>query len=692
MEEERPSFTSFSKPYMRLYEKEEEECIQDYRRELEKDDNLYTLEPPAKVTLDTKGSQSACSDPDVYRMYHVLRFFDTMEGFYTGQLDLTGRHMERFSALSKKFSSFQEEFDAIRATVKEEEYEDKGWDGETRMFARYITTDEECWKAFRLKWMLPRVMDFGILKMRMEMLSGEMTKAGMVYKLQKLLITDLPPELVHHIFSFASLSQARLLASTCKLMKEIGVSYLYHTRTMKLNFVPLERLSETEWEQDLDEIAQEKSEQFLRQLNFLETRPDLTAAIQHLTITDGWKQDVHLYKLSFLHPYTHDQRFYGPINISLNGLLSSCHILTHLSISYCAITGDWLRTISRLEQLHTIRFLMAYVEDEAVEADIIHDRIPLSPQVLNVHWTEAENTPGHGLWHILMLLPNLLTFGRKTIKVEGWLPVTDIQRRCLHFCNGLRRFDLSLNWSILPRLTAWINWVQLRTGVRCTLTHVKFKTDLPHPDTTTISLLEALQSAPLEVLVLEGIKDGSLALFERIANLFPDLVGLTVIRRENTLQRRTNLSRWPHQCGEYALTMRGFRRLRYFGWNFYVPLDDTTPATLLRFEERAVREAEGIPEPEENECSTEFYRRRREESEAAYFQDSGSIALPFAAHCSTLEVMGLEARWRSEFVISREPSGGITIVEDVLSTIRNTRTWNPTRFDHGWEPIVPVRL
>ncbi|KAL0066373.1 hypothetical protein AAF712_006632 [Marasmius tenuissimus] len=646
MEEERSSFTEFLKPYMRLYE-QEEECIQDYRRGLlEKDDNLYILELPTK------------SDPDAYRTYHVLRFFNTMKGFYTGQLDLTGRHMERFNELSKKFSSFRDEFDTIRATVEEEEYEDEDWNGETRTLARYIMTDEERWKGFRLKWKLPRVMNFGVLKMWMGMVSDEMTKAGMVFKVQKLRITDLPPELVHHIFSFTSLSQARLLASTCKLMKEIGVSYLYHTRTMKLNFVSSERLSGTEWEeQDLEDIAQEKSEQLLRQLNFLETRPDLTDAIQHLNITDGWKQDVHLYKLSFFHPYTHDQRFYGPINISLNGLLSSCHILTHLSISYCAITGDWLRTISCLEKLHTIRLFMAYIKDEAVEADIIHDRIPLSPQVLNVYWTETENTPSHGLWYTLILFPNLLTFGRKTIKVEGWLPVTDIQRRCLHFCAGV-------------------------------FTSVTLKTDLPHSDTTAISLLEALQSAPLEVLVLEGVKDGSLTLFERIANLFPDLIGLTIIRRENTLQRRTNLSRWPHQCGEYALTMRGFRRLKYFGWNFYVPPDDTTPAALLRFEERAMREAEGTPEPEEDEHSMEFYRRRRDESEAAYFQDSGSIALPFAAHCSMLEVMGLEARWRSEFAISRDLNGGIAVVGNVLSSVRNTRIWNPTMLDRGWEPIV----
>ena len=61
-----------------------------------------------------------------------------------------------------------------------------------------------------------------------------MKKAEGKAKFQKLLLTDLPPELIHYIFSFATLDQARLLASTSKLMKTIGVTYLYHVCSLAL--------------------------------------------------------------------------------------------------------------------------------------------------------------------------------------------------------------------------------------------------------------------------------------------------------------------------------------------------------------------------------------------------------------------------------------------------------------------------
>ncbi|KAF5364898.1 hypothetical protein D9758_008121 [Tetrapyrgos nigripes] len=93
-------FSGFSTPYMRLYEAEESwqrECLQ-----------------PAPVTLEADESQSGYRGPDFYRFYHVLRFFASIEGFFIGELDLTGRHRERFDTLISLYNEFKADIAHVR--------------------------------------------------------------------------------------------------------------------------------------------------------------------------------------------------------------------------------------------------------------------------------------------------------------------------------------------------------------------------------------------------------------------------------------------------------------------------------------------------------------------------------------------------------------------------------------------------
>ncbi|KAL0572502.1 hypothetical protein V5O48_009467 [Marasmius crinis-equi] len=664
--------------YVRVQEKEEADFVKNQYRYLPKVLKGKLLERPAEVTLDADESQSGLDDVDAYRLFHVRRFFLSLEGFYEGKLDLTGRHKQRFEDLSSRYGRFKQDMKTLRETVESEEYQEQNRRGRMCTFTRYIMKDEGLWQDFRLRWKLPRLVDFGTLEDHSNDLERVIKRAKRTPKFQKLCIKDLPQELIDHIFSLAKLSEARRLASACKLMKEIGASYLYHTRSVTLNLAKHDDLLSMIRNQDsmeaLDQLASDRSSELIRLVGFLVSRPDLTDAVQNLTIIDGWRMWAR--ELRPVRPYMYDKIFYGPISSSLHILLASCKGLINLTIRHFAITSDWLRAISQMPQLHTLEFHFACINED----------IPIAPQVLNLRWDEARyderelsmrETTGRGIWYTLLLFPNLITFNHNLSRTyASWLPAQDVVNGSDHFCRGLRRLSLAVVWACVPALTTWIQSSLLRTGASCTLTHFKLRTDRSAPDEYIIPLLESLQSAPLEVLVLDGIREGSLELIRRIVQLFPDLIGLTLIRRENRSQRESKLASWPYQSWEYALELRGFRQLRYFGWNYRVPVLDVTPYALLGFEAAV----EG--------CTDEtLYEIHGDDEE--YFLDESSIALPLASRCPTLELVGLEERLPRHIKISRGPNGEVKTSDERYNVLQNMQDWNPHEFEFGWKPVVP---
>ncbi|KAL0059598.1 hypothetical protein AAF712_013649 [Marasmius tenuissimus] len=684
-------FSGYSKPYLRPYEGEENEAVKALYTVLPTEKRRKIYERPVEVTLCVDESQWEEDDLDSYRIWHVRRFFKSLEGFFN-----------RYNELNTMYEQLTEDLNVVNKTVNVEECEGRDWRGRLRTFLRYTMTDEALWRDCRMKWKLPRMADFRCLEehivvqlsieARVEKAKKEASGSP---KLQKLCITDLPPEVLSNIFSLANLRQARLLASTCMLMKEVGGPYFYHTRSVKLHFPRYgqlrEMFGEKEIEQDdLRQIAKQESMKLIRSVGFLISRPDLTDAIQDLSISDGWNLDA--FDIPGFSHIMHDATIYGPINGSFNTLLATCHNLTSLCIHYCAITSSWLRTISLLTTLRTVVLHGARIQDESVEHDILHDRIPRSSQVLNLRWKDSRyneeeitlrEAQGRGVWFMLLLFPNLLTFNH-VIDEVACLPVHNVMEKGFHCFQGLRRLNLNIFQDQFPMLIAWFMTIQVRTLNPCTLTHLKLRTDLPISEGQINILLESISTALLEVLVLEGIEQGSLTLIDRIAETFPDLIGLTLVRRENGRQRKTQLATWPHQSWEYAARFTGFRRLKYFGWNFYVPVWDCTPAVLLLHEAAVVSESD----------AADLVQEHLQSGESDYFQDTSSLALPFAAHCATLEIMGLEERICRYFAISHGLNGKVEVnggyhLRGELEV--DSREWNPQAFfGQGWKPIEPT--
>lgn len=78
-----------------------------------------------------------------------------------------------------------------------------------------------------------------------------------------------------------------------------------------------------------------------------------------------------------------------------------------------------------------------------------------------------------------------------------------------------------------------------------------------------------MHTAPLEVLVLEGINE--------IATTFSNLLGLTLIIRANDRQKENKSVTWPRAS---AVSLR----LRHFGWNFCIDVMQCVPSGLVLLE------------------------------------------------------------------------------------------------------------
>ncbi|KAK1226924.1 hypothetical protein PQX77_010095 [Marasmius sp. AFHP31] len=724
MEEEKEDIIfSSGRPYLRLYEDDEGTFSLRSRLRYGRSNKEPIPRRPAdiKVTLDADESQDVWDDLDAYRYFHVMRFFNTLEGFYTGELDLTGRHpgvgdaldeaerdlnsiTQRFQEILSTFSYLLEDMNEIRKTVRRDEFENLGKDGEPGGFAMHTVMDDELWKKFRLKWKIPRVVDFDLLDCWTEEITKTMANGWP--KIQKVFIMDLPPELIHYVFKVAKSKQARLLASTCKRMQHIGTSpHIYRTRSLTLHFVDLENqirmFREAPEVAVMHKIATETSEELVSLTNFLASRPKVTQLVRNLRMTDHWRKGT--WGVPSFRRYVQERRFYDPIRTSLNSFLASCSGLSDLTITYFAITTDWLVTLSQLANLRTIRFMFSRIVDSSVEVGILDGTIPSSPHVLNVVWhqTEVPDMPsvlreltreptGHELWYTLLLFPHLKNLFRQTDSdsqlSDVCLPSSEIRQRCNIFCKDLCRVCIGLAPEDVVTLTEWITLSHLRTSAPCSLTHLKLHMYYPLPDHLAISLLESLSSAPMQVLVLADIKNGSLALVERIVQLFPDLVGLTLTRQDSQSQkhRRTKRAIWPHQSGEYASRFQGFRKLRYFEWNFNSDVSDCSygPVTIL------VHEAIVLAERFDCEVDGDELYRDLIGEEEVYSESDWILATMFGGYCPTLEVMVSYRYHRETHSIVRGLRYEGQVFGGYDRDYNAWRDWNPDSSRSGWDHVL----
>ncbi|KAK7453963.1 hypothetical protein VKT23_011475 [Stygiomarasmius scandens] len=374
-----------------------------------------------------------------------------------------------------------------------------------------------------------------------------------------------------------------------------------------------------------------------------------------------------------------DKVFYSPIQQCLCQVLQVCKNLTHLTISQFILSADWLIALSHLPALRSVMIGSVSIEDLSVESMIRAGEIPPCSQILTLEIMEPKHeqsreSAGLGIWHLLLILPSLVTLNHTSMRFISMFPDGLIREQTgALFCTLRRLLFSKVNPWDVPDL---INWIESRPNRICTLTHVKLEMVWGLPDDIAIAFVESLELAPLQVLSLEGLKTGSLEFIDRIAQLFPDLLGLTLIQRENDRQHKTTMCHWPHPSWEYAIHFRPFRKLRYFGWNFAIPMFAQTAIPLLAYE----KIAEGM-DPDKLWLDEELWKMLQEDC----FHDEQYLAAPFAVHCPTLEVMVLDHGYHPFFcLVSRGERGEISLESEFLSTAGwDLKDWNP-RLDLGW--------
>ncbi|KAG6819805.1 hypothetical protein H0H93_008500 [Arthromyces matolae] len=115
----------------------------------------------------------------------------------------------------------------------------------------------------------------------------------------------------------------------------------------------------------------------------------------------------------------------------------------------------------------------------------------------------------------------------------------------------------------------FVDWIrQSFHDIETRLSHLKIESGEDGIlDSDLVALLQAFGTAPLEVLVIDGALQVKILLIDWLARQYPDLLGLTILRRASTRSTRTSSCIWTVPIWQYAQCLSSFRRLQFFEWN-----------------------------------------------------------------------------------------------------------------------------
>lgn len=414
---------------------------------------------------------------------------------------------------------------------------------------------------------------------------------------------------------------------------------------------------------------------------FILKSPHLSRRIKTLVLADEWcvSRRAHPHENN---PFALGKEFYTSITRIFAPVLRAATNVTTLILCNLEVSMDLVRKIADIPNLHTLEFHLSYVPR------LLHNKLVSDPfftcrRVTNLRiYMDSSFAETHSQWYTILLCPNIRTLSVVQFGV-GPFPAPDslFWTRC-----SLANIErISLDNVDGGDLAEFIKFFGHKQAASTHLTHFKLHMDWGISDTEALTLLFSLHSAPLEVLVLEGLAEAEFFLFNHIADQYPTLHALTVTRRENGSQHHNKLATWPHASWEYAPYFKAFRDLRHFCWNFRTEYWDATPSTLVAFEL-------GFPP------STAYHNGSLDfdltDDVPPYFLDSHLMALPFAAHCRTLQSFSLMDRTVDLVCkIARDPTTGTPRLTPKYYPMHSfvsyyAQQWNTTGSD--WPPLLPL--
>ncbi|KIK66448.1 hypothetical protein GYMLUDRAFT_55703 [Collybiopsis luxurians FD-317 M1] len=647
-------------PEMRLFELKEHQCRRDSWTTLYNSGS--DLKSTVEVTLKD-GNWSVFDDPDYFRMFQVRRFFGTIQGF-----------LKRLDELKPLWSAYFEDFLALKssASASFRNIDDIDLTPNHRRKEIFHTVDKTAWKDFRVRWKIPRACKFNDLVSEADIVSKCFFLSNFEPKIQSLCLTDLPSEMLDHIISFTSLEQARLLSATCRQLRQIGLPYLFETRDLSIRLPDPSVILESKQE-DMDRVQKEVAlgarGKFLGDVEFFLSRPDIAQQTRRM----WFKNDFRTYKIELDGDLA---SFYEPINNAVCSTLRAAVNLHALTIYTYDLEPDLLIALSQLRYLRELSLIGCR------RSDILMTSIGILPkcnQVRLLKYADHSNDFDQGelSWFMLFLFPGLQVLNLLSPDGElSYIPPPPVIIRQTNIFQKIRYLSL-YHFYDLPALSDWIRRSHSQRPLE--LTHLKLMHEWGLSDEDVMELLDVLRlhAAPLRVLALDGLRDANLALFEHIVDCFPDLLGLSLIRRENYRQYNSEPCSWPRASWEYAPIFSRFTRLEYFSWNFRL-LDDHTsyPAVMLAFEEQAEFERR-----EEQARMTEINWDLWELLLVSDEFDCVDAARLFAAYCPSLKT--LSSFRGSSCSIERSERGSSVITSSV--SFRDAMTmWGPV-YLQGWQ-------
>ncbi|CAL1717013.1 unnamed protein product [Somion occarium] len=631
---------------------------------------LYENKEGRLVRKRLRGSKHGLdsAEPDPAFVIRLHRFFHTLRGFHKGKLDLSGRHEQRYRSLWIRWKTFY--FGIRKLSVHAVPYQYPLRDEKNHpvikngqpVYIQDLTIDPpELLEEFRKKWKIDERYSLVDLFKETEETWDVILKHPQP-KFQKLCLQDLPVELLHAIMKHASIYDVRRLGATSHLFHDISISYVFESRNLRLqcarpideaNILALPMDQRRRYRTNLMKTARKV---FLEEVKFLISREDILSRLRKLKLSDEWTDYIPL--TTFIDDVDGKATFYEPIIRAIGDLLVCAPNISEVVLSPWIITSSLCKclAVSKLETL-TISHCIADLTFE----DQIHD-LPLSMSVRSVTFTLS--TMSHlGSWRVLSLLPfveNLSIRGVNELRFLGnttepiAVPVLEI-RPTLNPWQQLRKFSMSTVSSMeVQTLASWIQVIRETAPLPFTLqlTHFKLAVECGIEPDDLFDLLRQLHGAPLQYLVLDGLRYAHPDLLDRIAQAFPNLISLSLLYRESPIQYKSGFANWPHASWEYAPRLANFNHLRYLGWNFRIGIRASTTYVLHFFEN-------GFPTKRE-------WKDKYQSQHLDVFRDGDSIARLLHAHCPTLETIALlPGRGVPPIVYRNDVVGGVCAFKEV---------------------------
>ncbi|VDC05787.1 unnamed protein product [Peniophora sp. CBMAI 1063] len=583
-------------------------------------------------------------------IFHQDRLLDTLMGYHKGELDMTGRHPERYRRLMTRFVQLTEQFNKAlaRATLTSgKETWGTGSFSRTHTWHEYEFEDPKEWQAFSGRWHVP----FGSAY-RLQTCLSECMKYLVDHpkpRFQKLNLLELPVEILEKIADCCDDESLQQLFATCRQLRTLALAGVYTNCAFRFSVYE----DDIDWQQasvrDVDGISQYLRQkvdihrtQVLRRMDSLRQRPDALDRTKELVFYDSWTSDTRRAFGGFAALTGRStEELLQPLLSRLVFFIFRCPLekLSFCSNDLNGIVWDAIRSSSTLQTLT----VSARVQEDP------HSWLP-APSLRNLH-LRLQNGLGLRMWEIIPLCPQLLYLCFSSLEANASRIPASLALASNNIFRTLTRVIMegvqASSVSILIRAlnaaaTALAPLPLPLTHFRLDVASSLLKRDM------AFELIDALSRASIQVLRLSRLHYARTDLLGAIARL-PHLESLTLMHQQRHWVEQERVD-WPCPAYEYAAALRAFPKLSFFGFN-----SDLSPLSYSPFYQ--TENEDGYAHVDKNRAAAwaewlEFNTRRDRQSQGAravafhpenrdYFEDDSSVTLPrlFAIHCPTLRIL-----------------------------------------------------